>query len=132
MPVIKVMVCVTRQITCARLIATGAHFVDGQGELSVVHVAMMGSNFLDNPREGEALDYLFNAANEYGAALTVLRSDDVIRTLSAHARRNQITHIILGVGAARSDSFFRQLKKSLPNVEIIEVPEIEHQREIIG
>lgn len=125
------MVCVTRQITCERLIATGADFANGRGELSVVHVALTGSNYLDNPREGEALEFLFNAARDHGAALTVLRSDDVIKTLTAHARRNQITHIILGVGVAKSDSFFRQLKKNLPFVEIIEVPEIESQQEII-
>jgi K+-sensing histidine kinase KdpD len=93
----NVMVCVTQQKTCDRLIKYGHEFLgDEKGELFIIHVAHYQFNFLGNSKEGEALEYLYEKALEYGANLTVVRSNDVLDTLTDLVKKNKITHVILG------------------------------------
>ena len=71
----NVMVCVTQQKTCDRLIRYGHEVLDGQeGELFIIHVAPKDFKILGSSEEGEALDYLYGKAIEYGANLTVVRT----------------------------------------------------------
>ena len=68
----KVMVCVTGQLTCERLIRHGAQIAkDEMAELSVVHAAMRIESILGNPHEGEALEYLFSISKQFGADMTI-------------------------------------------------------------
>ena len=93
----NVMVCVTQQKTCDRLIKYGYDFLgDDIGELFIIHVAQYQFNFLGNSKEGEALEYLYEKALEYGANLTVVRSNDVLDTLTDLVEKNEITHVIMG------------------------------------
>jgi K+-sensing histidine kinase KdpD len=93
----NIMVCVTQQKTCDRLIKYGRELLDGDsGELLVFHVAHNQYKFLGNSQEGEALDYLYEKAKEYGASLTVLRSDDILRTLTEQTQKNRIDIIVMG------------------------------------
>jgi K+-sensing histidine kinase KdpD len=93
----NVMVCVTQQKTCDRLIQYGHDFLgDQKGELFIIHVAHYQIKFLGNSKEGEALEYLYEKALEYGANLTVVRSNDVLETLDDLIKKNNITHVILG------------------------------------
>ena len=102
----NVMVCVTQQKTCDRLISYGHDFLgDDQGELFIIHVAHYEFKFLGNTKEGEALEYLYQKALEYGANLTVVRSNHVLSTLADLVEKNKISHVILGEsGEERSDS----------------------------
>ena len=118
----KIMVCITRQKTCERLIRMGKEIADhSKGELSVVHVAKIGTNFLDNPHEGEALEYLFQISKHAGADLTVLRSDNVVNTLVKFAKENNISVLIVGESPSiqNKNNIIHQLRRRLPNVEII-------------
>ena len=93
----NVMVCVTQQKTCDRLIKYGNDFLGSDnGELFIIHVAHYEFKFLGNTKEGEALEYLYQKALEYGANLTVVRSNDVLGTLVDLVVRNEISHVILG------------------------------------
>ena len=93
----NVMVCVTQQKTCDRLIRYGHQVLDGQdGELFIIHVAPKDFNILGSSEEGEALDYLYGKAIEYGANLTVVRSNNILETLVELVNKNQITEVILG------------------------------------
>lgn len=93
----NVMVCVTQQKTCDRLIQYGNAFLgNAEGELFIIHVAHYQIKFLGSPKEGEALEYLYEKALEYGANLTVVRSNDVLETLSNLVEKNKITHVIVG------------------------------------
>ncbi len=93
----NVMVCVTTQKTCERLIKYGYEFLgDEEGELFIIHVALSKFKFLGQDKEGEALEYLYEKALEYGANLTVVRSNHVIDTLTDLTVKNQISHLILG------------------------------------
>jgi len=93
----NVMVCVTQQKTCDRLIQYGHELLsDAKGELFIIHVAHYQFKFLGNSKEGEALEYLYEKAMAYGAQLTVVRSNDVQDTLVDLVKKYKITHIILG------------------------------------
>ncbi|MDR2355811.1 MAG: universal stress protein [Clostridiales Family XIII bacterium] len=93
----NIMVCVTQQRTCDRLIKYGKELLgDEPGELFVIHVADGRFSILGSSKEGEALDYLYENAKEYGASLTVLKSDDVLRTLVEQARKNRADIVVLG------------------------------------
>lgn len=92
-----VMVCVTQQKTCDRLIRYGHGLLDGQeDELFIIHVAPKDFKILGSSEEGEALDYLYGKAIDYGANLTVLRSNNILDTLVDLVDKNQITHVVLG------------------------------------
>lgn len=93
----NVMVCVTQQKTCDRLIQYGYEYLgDEKGELFIIHVAHYQFKFLGSSKEGEALEYLYEKAMEYGAQLTVVRSNHVLDTLADMVKKYKITHIILG------------------------------------
>lgn len=93
----NVMVCVTQQKNCERLIKYGHEFLgESEGELYIIHVAHYQFKFLGNKQEGEALEYLYEKALEYGANLTVVRSNHVAETLVDLIDKNNISHVILG------------------------------------
>lgn len=93
----NVMVCVTQQKTCDRLIRYGHKMLkDQDGELFIIHVAPKEIKFLGNSEEGEALDYLYGKAIEYGANLTVVRSNNILETLVDLVKKNEIDQVIMG------------------------------------
>ena len=119
----NVMVCVTQQKTCERLITSGSRLSKTKnGKLYVVHVVNEKEKFLDYASDGEALEYLFRASKKAGADLTVLRSKDVIQTIINFAKDNNITHMILGTtpnnNNSKESNFSLKLQESLPHVEI--------------
>ena len=126
MSVPRVMVCVTRQKTCERLIKSGQKLVNGQkdGALKVVHVTKTGVNVLGNPDEGEALEYLFQVSKQAGAEMTVLRSDNIVNTLLNFAKKNQITEIVMGESPDphSSNSIIRNMEQMLPGVKFNVIP----------
>ncbi len=120
----NVMVCVTQQKTCERLILNGYKLLQLENDkLSVVHVVNEKGMFLDNTNDGESLEYLFNVSKKVGADLTVLRSKDVMETIVDFAKDNEITHIVIGA-RPENDSIYNlgfglQLQESLPGIEFI-------------
>ena len=122
----NVMVCVTQQKTCARLIKYGHDLLgNNKGELFIIHVAHYEFKFLGNSEEGEALDYLYEKALEYGANLTVVRSNHVLDTLVELVEKNKITHVVLGESGGNNseeniiDLFYERIKAK---TELIVIP----------
>ncbi|QHI71417.1 universal stress protein [Aminipila terrae] len=120
------MVCVTQQKTCERLIKYGHEFLGhDDGELFIIHVAHYQFKFLGNNQEGEALEYLYEKALEYGANLTVVRSNHVLDTLVDLVDKNDISYVVLGEsGEAKTEdnlvsSFSEKIKDK---AELIVVP----------
>ena len=117
-----VMVCVTRQRACRRLIAHGQDVARRTRlDLIVVHVARPGENLLGNPSEGEALDFLFTTAKDYGGQMQMLRSDHVVSALQRFALENHVATIVMG--ASRGDNTLiaeltRALEEHAPTVRI--------------
>jgi len=128
-PAPVIMVCVTRQKTCARLIARGAELAKQQqtDALHVVHAVRVGDNFLNNPFQGEALEYLFEQAQSCNAELSVLRANDVVDALVDHAKTNRVTCIVIGAPGEQShlsglalqkkETILTRLEEQLPEME---------------
>ncbi len=121
----NILVCVTQQKTCERLIRKAAEMnVEMEGELFVLHVAKNGWNFLDNAKEGEALEYLFGISKSVGANLTVLKSDNIIESIMNFIKENGISYIIIGESPNdhKENNFSQELEGLLQNVNIRVIP----------
>lgn len=120
------MVCVTQQKTCDRLIKHGRDYLgDANGELFIIHVAHSAFNFLNKTREGDALEYLYEKALEYGANLTVVKADNVLDTLVDLIKKNKITHVILGESGEVQNSnniLVKLEQKIFGDAELIVIP----------
>lgn len=116
----NVLVCVTRQKTCARLIQEGAALAYRHGgTVSVVHVAEKGKDFLGIPQEAEAIEYLYREAKAVNAELTVLRAEHVLDTLIAFVKEQDVQIVLTGVSPTKSGAGFAQtLRMRLPGVEV--------------
>lgn len=120
-PCKNILVCVTQQKNCERLIRRAAKLRDEiKGSLYVLHVAKEGWNFLDNQREGEALDYLFGISKSFSADLHVLKSDNIVKTIYNFAIENEINCIVMGESQHdhKENRFYTQLRESLADVDI--------------
>ncbi|AFS78935.1 universal stress protein domain-containing protein [Gottschalkia acidurici 9a] len=119
----NIMVCVTQQKTCERLITTGYKKIEQEKDnLFVIHVVNENDSFLHNSNEGEALEYLFAVSKKAGADLTVIRAKDVIGAIGDFAKKNEITHVILGESPNKDTDnhpIAKRLKKIIPNSEYI-------------
>lgn len=116
------MVCVTEQKTCERLIREGAK-IAGEKGLNVVHVVRNGDMMLGKSSDGDALDYLYGIAKEYGAEMDILRSDNVIETIVTFAKKRGTRYVVIGSTREREGvDFSNQLRAMLPGKKIIVVP----------
>lgn len=124
-----VLVCVTRQVSCERLIRRGAELASQAGlQLKVVHVAAPGANLLGNPKESEALDFLFTAAKRSGADLSVIRSDSVTDTICKIAREYKVSSIVLGESRQNikeDDGIIWRLRAEMPDVQVVVIASFE-------
>ncbi len=119
-----VMVCVTGQKTCERLIKEGARVADLHSVgVHVVHVAPEGEHFMGSgENEAEALEYLLRRSNEVGADMTVLHAKDPKAALCEYATKNDIGVVVLGVAPGTNAlDFARTLEAKLPGVDICPV-----------
>lgn len=121
----NIMVCVTQQKNCERLIQKGAAIKDKlNGDLFVIHVAREGVNFLGNNKEAEALEYLFDISKSVGADLTVLRSNSIVNTLVDFIEDKKIEHVVLGEPPqdCRDESIVMELQTKLPKCNFYVIP----------
>lgn len=115
----NILVCVTKQKTCERLIKAASQLMAEDGNLHVLHVAKNSWNILDNARESEALEYLFKISKLYNAEMTMLRDDNISKTIADFARRNDIDLVVLGASLnAKENKFFKQLRVLLKDTDI--------------
>jgi K+-sensing histidine kinase KdpD len=120
----NVMVCVTQQKTCERLIMGGYKEINSdKDKLFVIHVVNEKDKFLNNSSDGEALEYLFGVSKKVGADLTVIRSKDVVKAIADFAIKNKITHIVMGTSpdgnGIENHSIAMKLKKKLRRVDFL-------------
>ena len=116
-----VMVCVTGQKSCDRLIARGVERGGEDIAIHVVHCVETGRNFMGSPYEADAIEYLFTAAQLAGAELSLLRADDVDDALVNYAKAHNITTLVMGKASERNrnsgDDIVTRLQRRLPEVE---------------
>ncbi len=119
---IDIMVCITIQRSCERLIKRAVSMREKRGgTVGVVHVALKGEDLMGNPDEGDALDILFSVSKNNDAGMHMLRSDDLTGTLVNFASKHGVSVLILGRGQKTGNKMSmieEAFKKKLPNVEI--------------
>ena len=91
-----VMVCVTGQRSCERLINHGAKRKKDDQKLFIVHCVQTGHNFMNTTFEADAIEYLFTCALLVNAELTILRADSVMDALVDFAVEHNVSVIVLG------------------------------------
>ncbi len=127
----SVLVCVTQQRSCERLIHAAAQLKSENGMLYVLHVTKEDWNFVDNARDGEALEYLFSLSKSYGADLTLLHSNRITETIAQFAQHYGVDVILVGEGPdkSRDNTFIHKLDTLLSDSDIrIRVVPCEAQR----
>jgi K+-sensing histidine kinase KdpD len=118
----NVLVCVTQQKTCEKLIRQGVELTrEHPGKLYVLHVVNENDKLLNNFSDGDALEYLFEITKDVGAELTVKRSKDVIKTVVDFVEEMMITNIVLGSSRSKdpANDFVTKLQKKLPDREFV-------------
>jgi len=122
----KVMVCVTEQKACEKLIYNALSILEtSPGEIHVIHVSR--ENVIQNEESGEALEYLFGICNKFNATLTLVKSQNILDSLVESAIKNKIDTIIMGESrnANPENSIIFELRKKIGDkVEISVVPTI--------
>ena len=107
----NILVCVTQQKTCERLINEANKLLsEYKGNLYVINVVKNELNFLDSTVESEALEYLFGISKKYWCKFNCSKSDDIEGTIAQYA---VIIHkrIILGnLIRKRENSFCKEAK----------------------
>lgn len=120
----NILVCVTQQKNCERLIHEAHELAkESKGELHVINVVKDDWHFLGSAKESEALEYLFNISKNIGASLAVLKSDDIAGAIAQYADDNNISCIILGKSPSENKGkfFAKELKTMLKNVVEIKI-----------
>ncbi len=93
----RIMVCVTQQKSCERLIKRGAELSGPKhGELYIVHVVKENWKYFGSLKEADALEYLFDCSKEFGGMLSVVKAQDIEGTLNEFAEKNKIDIVIMG------------------------------------
>ncbi len=93
----KVMVCVTQQKSCERLIDQGKKLAcNDDDELYVVHAIKENWKYFGKLKEADALEYLFEVSKKRNAELDVLNVKDIESALSEFAEKHSIDIIVMG------------------------------------
>lgn len=125
----NVLVCVTQQRSCERLIRYGKELVDGtNGELVVLHIAQYDLTLLGETKDAESLEYLYQKSVEYGAIFMLVRSGNVPATLASMIKKQHVSIVVMGETrhSKEEDSTTTSFKDMLhENVEVIVVPDEE-------
>lgn len=114
-----VLVCVTGQKTCDRLIQVGSTLANEKdAPLFVLHVAKKDAPLLGEASDSDALNYLYALATEAEAEMTVKRAEAPNDAICAYAKTIGASNIVLGANPqdTSGQGMVHQLKKLLPDV----------------
>lgn len=112
----SVLVCVTGQYDCDRLIEAG---FDRAEELDCeLHVFCMHTPKNDLTYFSEEIEYLYRTATRLGADMTVMFSDNAPKCTADFARKINAMHLITGVPDDRPNGFVLTLHEFLPRTQI--------------
>lgn len=92
----RIMVCVTPQSSCKRLIERGAARAKEMGGQFVVIYVNKKQDLNRELKEHKILLELFEIAKTRGGTVSILSGDKVYNTLADFSKQNEITHIIVG------------------------------------
>lgn len=111
-----VLVCVTDQFSCERLIVAGRKIADNLGlPLEVLSI---------QPEQGPAekrgleLEYLFEKACENNAEMTIYYHNDAALMAAGHIRKYHVRHIVTGMPDGTGYGFMELLHQLCPDLPL--------------
>ena len=125
-----VMVCVTQQETCMRLIEAGARIAKEEKlPLSVISVFRESSGM--NANDGGVLENLFACAQKYNASMNVFFNDSPALVVAVAAKKNHVSTLVTGFPAEGSSGFIARIHEILPDLPITMVDSESNEYKII-
>ena len=112
----SVLVCVTGQYDCDRLIAVGAKQAESLG--CALHVLCVHTPMNDISRLSEEIEYLYRTAKELGADMTIAFNRNAPRFAADFARRLNARHLVTGLPDCRPNGFVLTVHEMLPKLQI--------------
>ncbi len=129
----RILVCVTGQKSCERLIKAADDLRGSEtDELYLVHVSEKNDRG-NGDLVAESLDYLFQVAGEYGATVQVFASGDFVDRISSFAEDYKINALVLGESPDKkrqANSVFRIKKRVGGDIDVLIVPP-EPQKQVV-
>ncbi len=111
-----ILVCVTGQRDCDRLIRAGRKIADEQNApLQVLSVQPASAGF---ETSGEELEYLRQTARDAKAEMTVFFNDDAALMAVGFVKQIGATHVVTGMAEAPVNGFVEMIHKLLPKIPI--------------
>ena len=116
----RILVCVTGQYSCERLINCGAKIAkENQMDMQVLSVARPSGSF---GVDGKALEFLYKKAKTFGAEVVFYFNDEPVLITAGHVRKYNVCHVITGMPANSGMGFIQNLHSLIPDVPITMVP----------
>ena len=126
-----VMVCVTQQESCLRLIEAGARIAKEENlPLSVISVFRESKGM--NANDGGLLENLFICAQKYNASMNVYFNDSPSLVVAVAAKKNNASTLVTGFPAQGSDGFIARIHEILPDLPITMVDSNSDEYKIIS
>ncbi len=118
-----ILVLVTLQHACARLIREGADMALKQGSpLRVVHVANSAdASWGDPAAQAQALNYLYALSGEAGADMCVLTSEVPVTAIANYAQECGAKQVVMG-GGENARGIAETLSQFMPGVQVMILP----------
>lgn len=112
----NVLVCVTDQLSCERLILTGAEIAKKYGvPVKVLSILPEG---LISESTAAILQNLYDTASSLGAEMTFYFNSEPALTAAVHASKTGAIHIVSGTPGADSNLFIETIKGLLPELPV--------------
>lgn len=125
-----VMVCVTQQESCSRLIEAGARIAKEENiPLSVISVFKESNGM--NANIGGALENLFACAQKYNASMNVYFNNSPALVVAVAAKKNRASVLVTGFPAEGSSGFIARIREILPEIPITMVDSESNEYRVI-
>ena len=117
-----IMVCVTPQQSCQRLIEAGARIAKEENlPLSVISVFKESKGL--NANEGGVLEELFQCAKKYNASMDIFFNNSPVLVIAVAAKKHNAATLVTGFPADGSSGFIAHIHEILPELPITMVDE---------
>lgn len=125
-----IMVCVTPQQSCQRLIEAGARIAREENlPLSVISVFKEKNGL--NANEGGVLEELFQCTKKYNANMDIFFNDSPALVVAVSAKKNNASTLVTGFPAEGSSGFIARIHEILPDLPITMVDNESSEYKII-
>ena len=125
-----VMVCVTPQESCARLIEAGARIAKEEKlPLEVISVFRQSSGL--NANENNVLENLFECAKNFNASMNIFFNDSPALVVAVATKKHNAATLVTGFPAEGSSGFIARIHEIVPDLPITMVDKDSNEYKII-